>query len=663
MGRPDRPTGGSARSRQGAGTTTQGTRRATTQKKAVPRSGSSQAKANSRGQRPRGGNSRNTPGQRTPKPADRPRAKRPSAKAVPNSRGGPPRRPARVRLADPRKRLRVLLVGVCVLLSMFAGRLVQLQGIDASRYAEAAREHGRTVEMLPADRGEILDRNGASLAGTVESYNVSADQTLVDNPAEYALQLADILDADAAELQRDLTGDDKFKYIAKSVSGADWRRIEDLNLTGLYAENTSARIYPAGAVGGNVIGFIGAEGTGLAGFELSHEQSLSGVDGEAVFQTSPGGQRIPTDPGASISDPQPGTSYQLTIDTDLQWYAERAVSQAVENAGADYGVATVMSADTAEVLAMVSTPVVDPNEPDRTERADRKNKAVENAYEPGSVFKPLTMAAVIEEGLAGPETVFTVPGKLPRSGETIGDYWSHGTENMTLTEILARSSNVGSLLAAENLSWETHRDYLAKFGMGSSPDLGLPAETPGLVPGPDRWNQLTQDTVSFGQGISVSSVQMASAYATIANGGVRVDPTLLSSVIATDGTKTPAPERDAQRVVSEDTAETVTEMMEAVMGPDGTGAPATVDGYDVAGKTGTAQRVDPSCGCYRGYNSSFMGFAPADDPEYVVVVSLINPSNGNSGGGLAGPAFSEIMKFALQQGGVPPSTTPLASAG
>jgi cell division protein FtsI (penicillin-binding protein 3) len=543
------------------------------------------------------------------------------------------------------------------LLSLFAGRLVQLQGIDASRYAEAAKEHGRTVKPLPADRGEIFDRNGVSLAGTAESYDVVVDQTLVKNPAEYAIQLADLLDLDAADLQRDLTGDDQFKYVAKGVTGADWRQVQSLKLAGLYAESTTARTYPAGAVGGNVIGFVGAEGTGLAGFELAHDQQLSGVDGEAIFQTSPRGQRIPNDPGASVSDPQPGTGYRLTIDTDLQWFAEQAVADAVQTAGADYGVATVMSVDTAEVLAMAATPVVDPNQPSDTDQADLKNKAVENAYEPGSVFKPITMSAILEEGLAGPETVFSVPGRIERSGENIGDYWDHGTENMTLTEIVARSSNVGSLLAAENLKWRTHHDYLTAFGFGSSPELGLPGESSGRVPGLGDWSQLTQDTIAFGQGVSASSVQMASAYATIANGGVRVEPTMVASMIAPDGTELPAAEQASTRVVSEDTAGTVTEMMEAVMGPDGTGSPAAVEGYRVAGKTGTAQRVDPECGCYRGYNSSFMGFAPADDPKYVVVVSLINPTNGNSGGALAGPAFADIMRFTLQQGGVSPSVS------
>lgn len=567
--------------------------------------------------------------------------------------------PRKLRLADPRKRLRVVLVGFCVLMSLFGGRLVQLQGIDASSYAAAAREVGRETESLPAARGEIVDRNGNPLASTVDSFDVVVDQTLVANPAQYALELERFLDVEASDLQDLLTGDRRFVYLAKDVTGSIWRQVEELELDGLYAELVPTRTYPAGSVGGNLLGFIGENGegerVGLAGFEAGYEKALAGTDGEAVYQMSPNGQRIPTDPGTSVSQPEAGTDYRLTLDTDLQWFVESALRDAVINADADYGVATVLDAKTAEVLAMASTPVVDPNEPGKVDPEDRKNKAVENSFEPGSVFKPLTMAAVIEEGMAGPETVFNVPDAIERSGATIHDYWGHADLTMTLTEILAKSSNVGTLLAAESISHEAHRDYLDAFGVGSRPGLNLPAETGGLLPKLDDWSQLTQDTVAFGQGVAVSSAQLASAIATIANGGVRVPPTLVQETISPGGDVTPTAQPDASRVVSEQTADTVTDMMEAVMGPDGTGSPADVEGYRVAGKTGTAQRVDPDCGCYQGYNSSFTGFAPANDPKYVVVVSMINPSNGNSGGALAGPAFSEIMEFALQQAGIPPS--------
>lgn len=560
------------------------------------------------------------------------------------------------RLADPRKRIKVLMAGGCVLLSLFAGRLVQLQGLDASAYAVTARQIGRAEVVLSADRGDIIDRDGAPLAMAVDAYNVFVDQTVVENPAAYALQLETILDQDASALQEKLTGERRFVYLAKRVSGSTWRKIQTLPLAGLGAEDTDVRAYPAGGVGGSLVGFIGAAGEPLAGLELSKNSLLAGKDGREVYRRSAGGQRIPTGPVAR-EEPVSGQGLRLTVDRDIQWYAEQALADAVKNARADSGAAVVLKLepDSHEIVAMASVPSVDPNDPDETDAPDRGSKAVEEAYEPGSVFKPLTMAAILEEGLASPSTVLSVPDNIRRSGETIRDHYGHPEEQMTLAGIMAKSSNVGTLLATEKLDTETYRDYLADFGLGEPTGVGLPAETGGRLPA--EMSDLTRDNVSFGQGVSVNAVQMASAYATIANGGVRIDPTLVAATVGPDGEEAPAEPAKPVRVVSEETAAQVTSMMEAVMGPGGTGEKVAeeLEGYRSAGKTGTGQRIDPECGCYSQYNSSFMGFAPADDPEYVVVVSVMNPRSGNSGSGLAGPAFADIMRFALEREGVRPS--------
>lgn len=545
---------------------------------------------------------------------------------------------------------------MCILFSLFAGRLIQLQGLDASTYAVAANQIGRTTVDLPAPRGDIVDRNGAPLARAVEAYNVFVDQTQVSNPAAYALQLETVLDEDAGVLQERLTGDRRFAYVAKGVGGSTWRAVKDLDLDGIDAENADGRAYPAGAVGGSVIGFTSSDGRALGGLELAQNDLLAGSDGYVVHRRSPTGERIPTEPMAR-EDPVPGQGLQLTIDRDVQWFAEQTLAEAVDNAGADSGAAVVLEvgADEHELVAVASMPSVDPNDPSATEAGNRGSTAVEEAYEPGSVFKPLTMAALLEEGLAEPDSVYTVADHVRRSGHTIRDHYGHAEQEMTLAGILAKSSNVGTLLAAEELDGNVFRDYLGSFGLGEPTGIGLPAETGGRVPGSDEWSSLTQDNVSFGQGVSVNAVQMASAYGTIANGGVRVDPTLISGTIDANGTVTPVEEADPVRVVSEETAAEVTAMMEAVMGDGGTGGTAAVEGYRVAGKTGTAQRIDPECGCYSQYNSSFMGFAPAEEPRYVVVVSVMNPRNGNSGGQLAGPAFADIMEFVLERAGVPRS--------
>ncbi|TDD97732.1 peptidoglycan D,D-transpeptidase FtsI family protein [Jiangella asiatica] len=590
---------------------------------------------------------------RQPRPKAAKQPKPPRAPKPPK----PPKKPRTVRLADPRKRLRASLVGVCVVLSLFGGRLIQLQGIDASSYAAVAGRIGLETVPVRAERGEILDRNGEALATTVEAYDVVIDQTQVDNPAAYALQLEGILGIDAATLQETLTGDDRYVYVAKGVTGAVWRQVQALELPGFTAETAAARDYPGGGVAGNVVGVLGADGVGLTGLEQAMDETLSGADGEATYQFSPSGLRIPNSSSNHVQQPVPGTGLRLTLDRDVQWQAEQVLADAVETAGAADGVAVVMDVETQEIVALAATPTFDPNEPGGTEAADRGSAAVEDAYEPGSVFKPITVSAVVDEGLADGSTVFSVPDSLRRGGETINDYYGHGEDQMTLAGVIAKSSNVGTVLAAEQLEKDVYHDYLEAFGFGAAPDLGLPGETGGHLPADDAFSDLTRDNVAFGQGISVSAVQMASAYATIANGGVRLEPSLVAATIGADGKETPVEPAAPERVISEETAAEVTTMMEAVMGEGGTGRPAQVDGYRVAGKTGTAQRVDPECGCYADYNSSFMGFAPADDPKYVVVVSLFDPQNGNSGSALAGPAFAEIMRFALEQGGVAPSGT------
>ncbi|WP_116948413.1 penicillin-binding transpeptidase domain-containing protein [Jiangella endophytica] len=582
---------------------------------------------------------------RPPKPPKRPRSPR------------PPKQPRTVRLADPRKRLRVSLIGVCVVLSLFGGRLIQLQGIDASTYASVADRIGLKTVAVRADRGVIIDRDGEPLASTVEAYTVEVDQTQVTNPAAYALQLEGILGTDAAALQRDLTGTDRYVVIGRGVPGSVWRQVRALGLAGLTAAPAPARDYPAGIVAGNVVGFLGADGLGLTGLEQAMDETLAGVDGEATYQFSPGGIRIPNSSANHVTQPVAGTGLRLTLDGDVQWNTEQVLAEAVANAGAADGVAVVMDVDTQEIVALAATPAFDPSDPSKTEAADRGSAAVEDAYEPGSVFKPITMSAVVDQGLADHTTVFSVPDSIRRGGETIHDYYSHGEDQMTLAGVVAKSSNVGTVLAAETLDKDVYHDYLRRFGFGTAPDLGLPGETGGRLPSGDDFTDLTRDNVAFGQGISVSAVQMASAYATIASGGVRVDPRLIAATIGADGRETPVEPSAPERIISEETAAEVTTMMEAVMGEGGTGKPALVDGYRIAGKTGTAQRVDPDCGCYADYNSSFMGFAPADDPRYVVVVSLFDPKNGNSGSALAGPAFADIMRFALEQGGVAPTGT------
>jgi cell division protein FtsI (penicillin-binding protein 3) len=541
-------------------------------------------------------------------------------------------------------------------LSLLSGRLIQLQGLDASGYAAEARSSRTQVVPIPALRGAILDRDGLPLAESVEAYDIVVDQQLIaaeGNAAAYALQLEGLLGDDARTIQDKLTGDKRYRVLARKVTPETWRAISDLRLTGVYSEPTVERTYPAGAVAGNIVGFVGAEGFGLAGLELSREDHLAGTDGELAYQMARNGARIPLTSGTH-DKAVAGEGLQLTIDRDLQWHAEKVLSEQVEGAKAGGGNAVVIDVETGEIVAMASAPLVDPNAPGDTARGG--NPAVETAYEPGSVLKALSMAAVIEEGMAGPATVFSVPDNIERADLTIRDHYSHEQQDMTLSGILAKSSNVGTILATQRLNAGVYGGYLAAFGLGAKPGLGLPAETGGRLPG--EWSDLNRDFASFGQGISVNTLQLASAYATIANGGVRVPPRLIDAVINADGELEQLPAAEPERVISEQTASAVTTMLEGVMGPDGTGNKVTVDGFRVAGKTGTAQAIDPACGCYSGtVDVSFVGFAPADEPKYAVAVTVFDPKQGRSGGSVAGPVFSSVVEFALSRAGVVPSGT------
>jgi cell division protein FtsI (penicillin-binding protein 3) len=546
---------------------------------------------------------------------------------------------------------------VFVALSLLSGRLVQLQGLDASTYAEMARDSRTQVVAVPAARGPIVDRNGQPLAQSVEAYDIVVDQVLVrehGNVAAYALQLEGLLEEDATTIQRILTGDRRYRVLARQVAPETWRAISELRLTGIYSEPTRQRIYPAGAVAGNVVGFVGAEGAGLAGLEQSRQEQLAGEDGEFVYQVARGGVRIPLGSGRR-DDAVPGEGVRLTLDRDLQWYAEQAIAEQVARAKASAGNVVVMDARTGELVAMATAPGLDPNDPGRTSGDGGGNRVVEAAYEPGSVLKPVSLAAVIEEGVAGPATAFSVADNITRADLTIRDHYNHPEQRMTMTGVLAKSSNVGTILATERLKPDVFGDYLTRFGLGARPGLGLPAETAGQLPG--EWSSMDRDFASFGQGISLNSVQLASAYATIANGGVRTPPRLIDATIDAEGRETPVPVAQPERVVAEETADAVTAMLEAVMGPDGTGGHITIDGYRLAGKTGTAQRIDPSSGRYGGkVDVSFVGFAPAEDPRYVVAVTIFDPKQGRSGGSLGGPVFADVMGFTLSRMGVAPST-------
>ncbi|WP_231123853.1 peptidoglycan D,D-transpeptidase FtsI family protein [Nocardioides sambongensis] len=582
-----------------------------------------------------------------------------------------PGRPGRVpaRRGSSHRRIGIGFLAIAFVLSMFAARLVQLQGIDPGSYAALAAAEGTEDVVLPAARGDITDRNGDPLAASVAGTMIVADPALTsDDAADLAGFLARRLDVDYQEtLQRLRAEDSRFQYIARQVPTYRAEDVvadaEEKGFSGLFTENDPLRTYPNGDLAANLVGFLGTpeddgSAVALAGLEDSFNSYLSGTDGEARYQMGAGNQ-IPLGDN-TVTPAQDGSDLQTTIDQDLQWYTQQVLQQTVESAGGESGIAVVMDSRTGQLLSLADYPTYDAADPQESPEDLYKSSALTDVYEPGSVEKALTMAGLLDAGLATPRTRLTVPGELNRQDRPIGDYWDHGTLRLTLAGVLAKSSNIGTVLASDEFGRGQLRRYLSSFGLGKRTDVGLGGETKGILKSVAVTTDQEEDRISFGQSLSVNAVQMTAAINAIANGGVRIDPSLvLGSARADDGTEVGTDQVTEHRVVSEQAAHQTMLMMERVIDPDAGVAPAAaVPGYRVAGKTGTAQRVGEECGCYDGTTTvSFAGFAPADDPRFTVYVVVHAPSNGGGGGSVAGPAFAKLMSYALRRYGVAPTDT------
>ena len=569
----------------------------------------------------------------------------------PESSGPPPART--YKRGDGRTRAVYLTFAVLMLLSIYAGRVFDLMVLKGGDLAAMGQNQRSRTLPLPADRGPIYDSEGAPLAITVESRNVTADQNLISDPAEAAARLSPMLGIDQATLQKKLTGDDIFVYVAKGLTPEQWRQIKALKIRGIFSEKTTERTYPAGTLAANILGYVNAEGVGSGGLEMSLDARLKGVDGSRTFEQGAAGQAIPSAEDL-LRAPVPGQGVQLTINRDIQYVAQRAIATRVREANAESGTVVVLEAKTGRVLAMATAPTFDPNNYRTANPDDMGNRPVSEIYEPGSTGKVLTMSAVLEEGKARPRSKMTVPPTLTRGGHTTNDHTPHGTLQLTMNGVLAESSNIGTILFADRIGGDKLYEYQRKFGMGQPTGLNFPGEEMGLLPKPENWWPTTFQALAYGQSYSLTSLQVAAVYQTIANNGVRLVPRLIDGYVNSDGSFEPAATEPGVPVVSKKTAKTMARMLENVV-TEGTGKVAAIPGYRVAGKTGTAERAVN--GGYSGYSASFIGFAPADDPEIVVQVVLQDPKNGHYGGVLGGPVFKTVMSYSLQELKIPPSGT------
>ncbi len=558
---------------------------------------------------------------------------------------------------------------IAMLLSVFAARLVQLQGVDPDSYAQMAAAEAEVKVVLPAERGDILDRNGEPLADSVAGLMVVADPTMTtDRAPDLAKFLSTRLKIDYfTTLDRLRVPDSQFQYIARQVPAGVARSVveaaEEKGFEGLDTRQDPVRVYPARDVAANLVGFLGTPRKSgaakpLAGFEDSFDTYLAGKDGEARYQVA-SGNRIPLG-NSTLTEAVDGHDLRTTIDRDLQWYAQRVLAQTVRQYGAESGFAVVMDSRTGDILALPDYPTYDASKPLDSPEELFKSSALSDVYEPGSVQKVMTLSSLIDAGKVTPRTKLLIPGVLARQDRVIHDWFDHGLLKLTLAGVLAQSSNIGTVLASDKFERGRLRGYLEAFGLGQRTGVGVGGESAGLLPDPSMWTSQAEDRIVFGQSLSVNGVQMAAAINTIANDGVRIDPNLIQgSATMDDGTEVGTDTATRRRVVSTEAARQTALMMERVIDSPVAVAPgAAVPGYRVAGKTGTAQRVGAECGCYDGsFTVSFAGFAPADDPRFTIYVVVQDPASGG-GGSVAGPVFAKLMSFALRRYQVPPTNTP-----
>lgn len=576
-----------------------------------------------------------------------------------------------VKVPNATKRLRLGLGIMLTLLLVVGGKLFLVQGLDVGGMAAAALNKRMTETVLPAERGSILDANGTVLANSVIRYNVVVDQRvntktetfkrfdeatnkLVDVSRDQGLtELAAALGMEKDAIRHAVTGEQPYYIVAKDVKPDVEDRISKLQIPGIVTEGVSKRVYPNGSVAGGIIGFLKDGNTGQAGIEQTRDGLLRGQDGKRLFEIGADGLRIPVGMD-ELTPPEDGKDVKLTINSDLQYFAQQAIQSQTDKLGAEWGVIIVMDVKTGNLVAMADTNSPDPNNPGLVAAKDRGVRAVTAAYEPGSVQKMMTVAALIEEGKAKPLDTFTLGPSYTVDGQTFSDSFAHGTEERTLAGILGYSMNTGTVMAGQRLSKEQRYEWLQKFGIGEAPDVGLPATASGILTPWEQWDGRQEYTVLFGQGVSQSTLQTVRAFQSIANNGVMLQPRLIDSYISPDGTEEKVPAAEPKQIVSDSTAQQVQDILESAV-TEGQIKDAGIDGYRVGAKTGTSESPCDDGAGYCGYTASLVGMAPMDDPRFIVEVVLQRPK-GSIYGITNGPVFRSVMSQALRTYNVQPST-------
>jgi cell division protein FtsI (penicillin-binding protein 3) len=570
---------------------------------------------------------------------------------------------------DSSKRLRLFTAFLVVATLAFGWKLVEFQVVRAAEINKVSKEKRSVTRTLPAVRGSILDSEGHVLARTVNRYDINAapinvapitrtvngmDVTI--SVEQQVAELAAALDMTVEDVAAKIQGTSNYASLKKNVDSETYRTLQKLDIPWLYFDQKLSRVYPDGAVAGNLIGFVGVDGTPLAGIERQYNSCLAGIDGQETFERgATDGIRIPN--SAQVTQKaKNGSNVVLTINSDLQYFTQQVLVNTVNNLRADWASAVVVEAKTGNILAAAEAPSVDPNKPSASAAADRESRIFQAVFEPGSTMKTVTAATVVDQGKANPESKVRAPYRIRLPwGSVIQDSHLHPTQKLTLTGVLRDSSNTGIIQFGALVDTETRYNYLRKFGVGEKTAVNFAGESAGLINKWQDWDKLTDKTSMFGQGIAVTPIQTAFFYQTIANGGVRLQPRLVAGCQDASGNITNTASKPGVRVISAATARSTIDMLEKVVEQGGIGRTAAVSGYRVAGKSGTAQIKDGKGYGYR-YAISFIGMAPAEDPQYVVAVTVYKPRTVSNSIG-ATPPFKRIFEQVLRMYRVPPSTT------
>jgi cell division protein FtsI (penicillin-binding protein 3) len=554
-------------------------------------------------------------------------------------------------------------VAKILFLAMFlviAGRAFQLQVLQGERLMRLGeRQHLKEWIVLPK-RGALFDRAGEPLALSMESQSVYARPHRVQDPEQLSQGLARILNLRAADVKQKLTSDKPFVWIKRQVASPEAEKIQALNPTGIGMFYEPNRYYPQNQLAGQLIGFVGRDSEGLEGLELKYNDYIRGEAGSSVTERDALGRRVLVQGVEGLRIP-PGSDVHLTLNTSIQHIGEKELEATVLKYRAKSGVAIVMEPFTGEVLALANYPTFDPNNYSKQSADQRRNRAVTDSFEPGSTFKTILAAAALEEGVVGKEDLFYCEmGKYPYAGKIIHDTHPHGW--LSFAKILQVSSNIGFTKVAQKLKKDRYYRYIEKFGFGQVTGIDVPGEVPGLLRKAESWSAIDLATHAFGQGISATPLQMVTAYAAIANGGFLMRPYVTRRVVSPQGEIVlEIQPHVVRRVISEKTARSLASILKDVTNEGGTGVMANVDGFEVAGKTGTAQKADPVHGGYAAKKrvASFVGFVPANDPRLVALVLIDEPEVNVYGGVVAAPAFRNIAQAALRHLAVAPQQAAL----